>query len=119
MKFLLPALLILCSCAQEGLGLVARAHVDGDGLVATDGNRTLILAAGRASAGIYQVSEDGELRLTRPLVESLDSVRVIDRDLGLDAETDLGKPLPAWTEAVIRTLLTGEEIGRLGLTWEE
>lgn len=118
MRFLIPVLLVLCSCAQEGLGLVAKGQVNGNGIVATDGKRTLIAAQGKAWAGIYQVSEDGELRLTRPLVEAFDAVRVIDRDLDLDVTVPIGQPLPAWTEPIVRSLLTSEQIIELGLTWE-
>jgi len=118
MNRLLPLLLLtLSSCAQEGLGLVAKGHVKGDGVVATDGTRTLIFAKGTASAGIYQVDEQGELRLTRPLVAASDAVRVIDRDLGLDVTVELGEPLPTWAEPIVRSLLTATEIESLGLTF--
>lgn len=118
MNRLLPILLlVLCSCAQEGLGLVAKGHVSGEGIVATDGKRTLIFAKGTASAGIYQVSEDGELRLTRPEIAAKDAVRVIDRNADLDVTVAVGEPLPAWCEPIVRSLLTSAQVTELGLTF--
>ncbi len=117
MRYLLPILLALGGCAQEGLGLVAKGHVTGEGIMATDGKRALIFAKGSASAGIYQVDEAGALRLTRPLGSAVDAVRVIDTDAGLDVTVGLGEPLPIWAEPIVRSLLTSEEVLALGLTF--
>jgi len=115
---LVIAALVLAACASDGgLGLVAKGHVNGNGVVATDGTRTLIIVHGTGEAGIYQVDSDGQLRLTRPLVAATDAVRVIDRDADLDVTVGLGEPLPAWTEPAVRALLTSEEIAALGLTF--
>lgn len=125
MKNALPLLvLLLAACASDGLGIVAKGHVDGERVVATDGKRTLVFARGTADAGIYQVDDGGQLKLTRPLIAAHDAVRILDttqKDAAgkdLDVTVKVGDLLPAWTLPVILMLLTTEEIAKLGLTWE-
>lgn len=104
-----------CQGPGGGLGLVAKTSFQGSGVVAANDEWAIAVVNGYADAGMYQLSQVGELRLTAPTMVAESSVRLVRWDGTVNETYPLGDPLPAWAEPVVRSMLTPDQVTQLGL----
>ena len=107
------ALLALSACATD---IVAKGQMEGRGIFAANTDAQVLAVAGRGSMGLYQVNEQGQLRLTMPMLGSQNTV-VVRRD-GEVTTYPLSDPLPAELYDVFAALFTADELAGMGITFD-
>lgn len=112
------ALCLLAGCATENK--LVRSFAAGSGGVGyfLGGDVYTLAGAGAASAGLFQVSEQGTVLLTEDLGVTDDTIRVVNGPEGIDYKGPISEPLPAETEATVRLCWSAEMVDAFGLTWE-
>ncbi len=117
MKYLLFLLPLLCSCPAGSAYMRVYADIDGDVMVVSNGNASVIVAL-----GTYDVratfAQPPFFPVYPPYQDEGSFIRIKRRDPPFDAEYDIGTPLPMEAEAIVRAVMTQEEIDKAGLTFE-